>query len=338
MPDTHYKQMFTEACKQLAGSQSRSLLRELVGYERLKGEVAYLDAIEPDDEADVMALTDKPTRAAYELEVAPDLADWTALMTPHMAANKVRTLITPLLIEWGHHFDEDEDILEFVDPTSREIQQGFRRMWRRTDQIILAAIGAATVQRGKTNCAGDVSAVAFPDAQRITVADGVFDKDVCSEVKSKFEDQYVDDEQIFGVISPTTKHNLIVASGGTLHSGDFVSKQGFFEKGLLPEVYGVHLVVHPLVPDCAAAFWTRNGVTWGQFKERKEDLAVSPDQRFHTVAYVREKANAVRVDDSRVVLVNLCPTGSSSGSGSASGSASKSASKSASGSGSAPQN
>jgi hypothetical protein len=330
MPDTHYKQMFKDAVLQLAGSQSRSLLKELVGFEQCKGEVAYLDAIEPDDEADVIALTDKPTRSAYEREVAPDYEDWYALQTPHMDVTKARTLITPLLIEWGHHFDEDEDILEITDPTSRVLRQGFRRIWRRQDQIVLAALGAATVLRGKTNCDGDVEAVAFPDGQRITVADGVLDKDVCSEVKSKFEDQYVDDEQIFGVISPTTKHRLIVASGGTLHSSDFVTKAGYFEQGLLPDVYGVHLIVHPLMPDTAAGFWTRDGLTWGQFKPLKDDMATSPEQRFHGVAYVREKANAVRVDDHRVVLVELCDTGSASPSKSASKSASASASKSAS--------
>lgn len=310
---THYRVMFSDGVQELAGSQSRSLLKEFVGHESKSGEAVFLDGIAPDDDAESTNFADMNTRQKYEEITSPDLQAWLDLQTPHHEINRQRTLVLPKRLAWGHHFNKKGEIAELSDPKGRTLRQGLKRIFKGEDNVILTALSAASVQRGKDQSA--VAPVPFPAGQQLTIdlstgADGSEDftaisKDVFARVKELFEQQFAADERIVLVCNPTHKRILIETSGDKIQSRDFVSPAGYFERGELPDIYGVHVIPHPLCPLTSMQAWTEWGVTYNQFDPLESNLGQSAEQRFHYVAYVEEFANAARVDDNRVVQIDV---------------------------------
>ncbi len=315
----HYKELFTDAVQELAGSQNRSLLKELVGHEAKQGEVVYLDGIAPDDEANDTAFTSTSTRERYEEMEAPDFDDYMDLQTPHMNVEKQRTLCVPRCIDWGHHFNKEQEIAEIADPKSRTLRMGMKRVWKREDALVLSALGAASVTRGRNS--GNTSSVNFPSGQKLTVdaagSSEKVDKDLFGQVMELFEAQFTSGERIFLVMSPRSKRELIEQSGDKILSSDFVTARGYLERGELPDIYGVHVIVHPALQPVSAGVdeymyaWTPEGITWNQFSPLTNDIGKSPEQRFHWIAYMEEYAGCVRVDDNRVVQITIDNTSGS---------------------------
>jgi len=308
---THHKVMYADAVKDLAGFQQQSLLKALVSHEAKKGEVVFLDAVSPDDEADITAMSSLKSRKTYEAIGSPTLADWVAIQTPHMEINRQRTLCYPYESIWSHWFRKEDEIAELANPQGKTLRQGNKRIVRRQDQLILNAGFAATVSRGKdTSGAADVD---FPVGQMINVTDGIFDKEVCSEIRRVFEENYAGDERIVCVISPTAKKELIDNSGDKIHSSDFVTPQGYFENGTLPDVYGVHCMVHPQINEQATTqgwddvflAFSMDGIVYNQFEPMESPLDQSIAHKNQYIAMMREFIGSARCDDKRVIQGRL---------------------------------
>lgn len=307
--DSHWKVVYGDKIKELAGFQNRSLLKEFVEKDAKRGEIALFDTIAPADEAQFNEMaTDTNFRADFETIVTPVLDDWLALQTPHMDVALDKVLCAPYENIWAHWFRNIDEIAENANTDSIKLKQGMKRIFRRQDQWILDALSRSTELRGKD--AGSATNVAFPAGQQLNIASGDFTKEVCSAILRIFENNYKEDEPIYCVISPEAKETLINQSGSTIHSSDFVDMKGL-EKGKLPNVYGIHLIVHPLVKDYSGSYpdaffaWCPSAITYNQFDPLKTDMEEVASQKFNTVLQVREYIGACRIDDLGVVQGTL---------------------------------
>lgn len=317
----HFKVQYKDAVTHLAGFLRKSMLYDIMEKDSKKGEVVFLDSFAPNDEADSTALTSADYyRKDYEDIGSPTLADWTRIQTPHKEVTRARTLLTPLHNETGHTFRSTDEVAINGNENSRVLKELMGTMKKKRDQIILNALFAHNVSRGKDSAAA--ANVAFPTDQEVPVADGILDKEVINEVKTKFENNYIDDdEKIYMIISPDQKQNLIDNSGNTIHNRDFVTPEQYFQKGTLPDIYGCHLIVHPLLKvgrgyevdgdgngswsaGRACAFTSKWGC-FNQFDALTTEMDKAPTQRFQMILYLNEMINAARVDDKRVVHIQF---------------------------------
>jgi hypothetical protein len=302
----HYKHTFSNNVRDLAGGPMRSVLPEFVDKDNQGGKVAYLDSAGPGADITATALTAKTTRKTYEADGSKTLAKWNAIHTPHNEIVKVRTLSQPQLIEWGHTFDEDEDILEIVDPTNKTTRQGMRSMVKAKDQLILNGITAASVSRVNSTSTDEVSPVTInlPASQAIdTAANDVVTLEDFTSILEKFENQYID-EKIYVLISPTTK-KVIIDNNEKIHNTDFVNKHSYFHGGELPDVYGMCFITHPLVDDDMLYAFTKEAIILNQYKAFTSSISKVPELREGTQAYMREKLDCKRVDDLKVVHMTI---------------------------------
>jgi len=313
--DTDQKKMYTDRVKELAGSQSRSLLKELIGFQKAGGRTCFLDGVAPGDEADLGLLSAKNTSREYFDRDAVDQthANYMLTRTPHHDIEKVRTHFVAKIIEWGHYFDEDEDVLIMTSPVVKAMPQGMKRIFKKEDYLILTAGMAATVNRGRDDD-DDVSleAVAMPASQIMDdIGYDTVNLNWVDELAERFENKFVD-EPIICVISPSVKTALLKSDRKVIQSLDFVTAKDYFATGKLPNISGISFLVHPMIKSLAPAgsidtylAFTREGLTWGEWKARKTDIGIDYSGRAEMVAYTREKANCVRDDDSRVVIGDL---------------------------------
>lgn len=309
-PDfSHYRQQFVDNVKDLAGSPHRSVLRELVDKEAKKGSVVYLDAAGTGADVAIKDLkTEKPTRKQYEADTSKSLAKFNDIFTPHNAITQQRTQAEPKLIEWGHNFDKDEDIVEIVDPQNKVVRQGMRTIFKAQDLQVINGIAETSVMRNTAASENEVSlkAVTFPAGQKITTAQaGYLSRKDMTLIVNKFEDQYVS-ERIFCLISPTMKRN-IVDNDDKITDADFLAhaaafdKSGKFEIGKFPEIFGVHFVVHPLIAANKFYAFTREAIVLNKFKGLESTINKVASQRNSTQAYIDEKCDCKRVDDLQVI-------------------------------------
>ncbi|NRA91899.1 MAG: hypothetical protein HRU26_04315 [Psychroserpens sp.] len=322
--DTHHKVQYKDSILRLSGELTESALYKYMMKESKKGEVVFIDSIVADDEATSAATADIDAnyRKGYEQGTA-NHANFMLTQTPHMEVTRARTLLTPIHNEIGHTFRSLDEVLANRKEQSYVLRELMGRMAKRKERIILDALFAHSVQRGKTT--NSPTTVTFPTTQEIAVADDVFDKEVVNEVKNLFEDNYIgavgEDEPIFMIISPEKKRQLIDNSGDTLHNKDFISASGHFEGATLPNIYGVHMIVHPELKfgrgyevdgdgngswagGRAVAFTPKWGC-YNQFDGLSSQIDKDPGERFQYKLYIEEMINAVRVDDKRIAHIQF---------------------------------
>ena len=307
--DSHWKVVYGDKIKELAGFQTRSLLKEYVEKDAKRGESALFDTIAPADDAEFNDMvTDTNYRADFETIGTPVLDDWLALQTPHMNVAQDKVLCAPYENIWAHWFRNKDEIAENANTDSIKLKQGMKRIVRNEDKWILDALSRSTEQRGKD--VASAVAVPFPVTQQLNIASGTFNKETCSAILRIFENNYKEDEPIYCVISPEAKEDLINSSGATIHSSDFVDGRNF-EKGNLPNVYGIHLIVHPLVKEFSGSYpdaffaWCPSAITYNQFDPLKTEMEDVASQKFNTVLQVREYIGTCRMDDLGVVQGTL---------------------------------
>lgn len=318
--DTHYKGMYDDAVKQLVGTQDRSLLKEFTSKSSKAGEAVSMDAMSPNDEANVTAMSSIVTRASLEdgANTLDTLAELLSLRTPHMDVTRQRTWMSAYEIDWGHTMDKIDKLNEVTDPSSMKLKQGLRTIYKKEDARIFTALSASTVTRGKE--AGNTSAVAFPAAQKISIASSsYFGLDTVAEIKEKFENQFVWSGQIVCVISPKTKRLWLAQERGDIQSKDFVDTSEYFRTGRLPQIDGVTFLCHPHVTDYANQSgdsinddyfyaWDPQGVWWNQWDPLTTEMDKAPTEKFNVIAYMREFCNCARIDDNLVVQGKIIRT------------------------------
>ena len=302
----HYKQTFTTTWRDLAGTQYKTMLPEFVDKDNKRGEIAYLDSAGPGADITDTDLKTKKTRKSYEADASKTLEKWNAIHTPHNEINKEKTAISPRLLEWGHTFNEDEDIFELIDPTNKTISQGMRTFMKAKDTMIINGISAASVNRVTSASADstDLQAISLPASQ--TIDTGQHDIVLLSDLRKiceRFEDAYVDEKK-FVLINPIVK-TILIDNNDKIHDTDFVDRHSYFHEGKLPQIYGLHFIVHPLMPTDKLYAWSKDAIVWNQFKAFESTISKVPEIREGTQAYIREKADCKRVDDLKVVHMTI---------------------------------
>ena len=305
-----FRQRFSDTIRDLAGSPERSYFPETIEQDSLTGAVVYLDAVGPKDPAQTNSLTATNTMRGFE-NGSKTFSDYNAVMTPFMDTTYQRTLSTPQLIEWGHTFSEWEDLLDIIDPTNRITWAGMRSIFKARDQLFLNALQASEVARVNGSSSNEVTPVniQFPESQKINsvAQDKLMISDI-SHVTQIFEDNYVNDERIMGLISPKLKRSLI-DNNDRIMDYNFVSRNTqWFETGEIPDIYGVVFLVSPLVPDNKAFFYTRSGMIWNTSRGLTASLSKVPQIREGTQAYMRESVDCKRIDDLKVLHMDIQST------------------------------
>lgn len=306
----YWRSMYSDALLDLAGYQNRSLLKEFCSKDSKGGDAVFFDSMNPDDEATVtVASTSDHYRKDFEAIATPDLDDWLAIQTPHTNVERSRTLCVPSEIAAGYVFRDKDAVMQGWGEESDVIRNIKKQIVKQEDTLVLNGLYAATQNRGKDTA--NLSAVAYPSSQVIS-ASGTLNKEMINDVKTKFENQYVYDEPIFMAITPQMKNDLITNSGDKIHSTDFVDAKGYLENGTLPNVYGVHLVVHPLVSAYASTFangramaWCPQAIKYNQSRELRVDMNQSSSQRFQVHLFMNEFAGVCRRDDLRTVQLTM---------------------------------
>jgi len=312
----HFRELFTTAVDQLAGSPQQSLLKQFCVHKAEQGEVIYLDGINASDAVTKTAMGSAKTREKFAAIEAPDVDDVIDLKTPFHKVNRQRTLLSGVLLEWGHAINDEKKIGEMIDPTNPILLAGMSTFWTGEDELILAALAAATVTRGRNS--GNTSAIAFPAGQKLEIDGSDTDNisvEAFGDIQEIFRVNYVKAEPIVLVVSPWFAKTLKKTSKTEVTSKDFVDSGRFFETGEIPRINGIAVIEHPLLQVTAgeteyAYAWTPNGITLNQFKAMEKQMAIDPGMRFELVTYVSEWLNAARVDDLRVVQITVTKSGS----------------------------
>lgn len=300
----HHKQMYADAVRDLAGSPKRSLLKDLCSKENKRGEAVFIDSVGASEDADVSALSAAKSRANAGVATYDDFL---ALQTPHKDITRQRTLITPRILEWGHTMDSVDKINEVTDPQSRILQKGMETFWIQQDIMVLNALMATAVMRGKTG----VTSTAMPAGQILAAlaTQSAFVLTVISSIKQKFEAKYYTGP-IYCAIPTTVKKVMIDTADNKLTNKDFVDSGRYFTNFELPSIYGVTFIPHPYLDTarnngtntlCRYFAWAPEALVWNQFEGMVTELGVAPTQKFNVIAYQKEIANCVRVDDNLVV-------------------------------------
>jgi len=317
--DQHWKDEYSDSVTYLAGQQFKNRLGERVEHESVKGINAWFDAYEPLDEASDDLVTDDSGkyRMEYEEAGATTFAAWYDLQTPHTQITKTRTQCPSRIIEAGYVFRKLDEVAENSSPQSKVLRTIMRQVVKKEDANILNVITANTAFRGRDLDSG--AAVNFPTAQVLSITAGIsaFDKDVVAQVAQKFEENFLDGERVFQVITPAMKSSLIINSGDTIQSSDFIDHgHHHMENYTLPEVYNVHMIVHPLMSAYSTSIlgshaegisvaFTMEWGYWNKAEALTTQIDQDPGQRFSFVLYICEFCNAVRVDDKRVVIIGF---------------------------------
>ena len=327
--DQHWKDLYSDIITDLAGDQFEARLGGWVDQDNVSGENAWFDSYAPLDEAtDEIVVDDSGQyRMEYEENGVDTFAAWSELQTPHTQVSKSRSLCVNRRIEAGYTFRELDEVCENADNDSRVLKNIMRRVVKLEDAQIINGMTAPTQQRGRD--LASITNVPFPTTQIIAVPGGVaaFDKDVVAAVSQKFEEAYIQDEQIYMIITPAMKAALIINSGNILLSSDFIGTLNTdqrLQRYKLPDVYGVRMIIHPLMgaydqasdgaggtvtySEGIAVAFTREWGVWNKFKPLEIQMEEAPLQRFSIVLYIREFCNSVRIDDKRVVIVGFGTT------------------------------
>lgn len=313
--DTHHVVAYNRNVQQLAGYQFESVVAPLFRQERESGEVAFFDCIGQDKDGNNDGTTetqwaDVPSYADFVNGGTGLLADYLATRTPHLEVEKTRSLVSPKQIEWGYSFRKKDQIAELTDPTSRTMRQGQGRMKTSIDRYALSALKAATVNRGKD--AATAVPVTFPVDQVLnTETAGIYTVDDGARIAEKFENNYIDpsNEHIMALISPEMKRQMRKANP-EIRSRDFVDSYEIFKEFNLPKIDGITYICHPRVKAYAADYdnvlaFTAEGIVWNEFDPIESFLDRDPSGRYEYQAYMRMFANAVRIDDKRVVWMEV---------------------------------
>lgn len=317
--DQHWKDEYSDSVTFLAGDQFKNRLGQYIETESVGGINAWFDSYAPLDAATDVLVTDNSGkyRMEYEEAGATTFAAWYALQTPHTQITKSRTQCPQRIIEAGYVFRRFDEVCENSSPQSKVLKTIMRQVVAKEDANILNIFTSNTAFRGRDLDSG--ATVNFPTAQVLSITAGIsaFDKDVVAQVAQKFEENYLDGDRIYGVITPAMKSSLIINSGDTIQSADFIDyHHHHMENYTLPEVYNVHLIVHPLMSSYSTSILGTHaeGVSvyfsgeWGYWNKPEglnTQIDQDPGQRFSFVLYIHEFCNAVRVDDKRVVIVGF---------------------------------
>lgn len=317
--DQHWKDMYSQSMTQLAGSQFKNRLGQYVKLESEKGINVWFDSYAPLDAATDNLVTDSSGKYRMEYEEAgvATFAAWIALQTPHTQIAKSRTQCPLRIIEAGYTFRELDDVAENANPQSDVLKTIMRVIVAAEDANLLNVMTSTTAFRGRDLSSG--ATVNMPASQVLDVPGGIaaFDKDIVATISQKFEESYIDGERATMVITPAMKASLIINSGDVLQNADFIDyHHKHMQNYTLPDVYGVHMVTHPLMSSYSVSVLGTHAegiavafvADWGKWNKAQAlttKIDEAPTQRYSYILYINEFCNGVRIDDQRLIIVGF---------------------------------
>ena len=273
--------------------QKGSKLRDLVGYESVRGKNMFIDQIGQ------VAAVKKTTRHA----------DTPRYDTPHK-----RRRLTLDTYHWADLIDNDDKVRMLIDPTSDYAKAAAWAMGRAIDEaIVTAAFG--TAYTGETGA----TAVALPAAQ---VVDGncasKFTFDKLREVKRMFDANDAPAEgrvivlsarQLDDLLSETKVTSSDYASAKALVQGELDTFMGFKFVQLNAKNGNGDLILPDVTSDNAVigrsclAFQT-DGIKLGLGEDIVGKITERDDKCFATQVYYEMAIGAVRMQEELVVKIN----------------------------------
>lgn len=276
--------------------QKGSKLRNLVGFESVRGKTAFIDQIGQ------VAAVKKTTRHA----------DTPRADTPHK-----RRCLSLETYHWADLIDNDDKIKMLIDPTSDYANAAAWAMGRAIDEAIVeAALGAA-----KTGETGAVS-VALPSSQIVDAdCETKFTFDKLREVKRLFdscdapgEGRYIvlSAKQLDDLLSETKVTSADYASAKALVRGELDTFMGFkfvqlnAKKSdgslILPDVMSAAQTPAVIGRSCFA--FQSDGVKLGIGQDIVGKITERDDKCFATQVYYEMSIGAVRMQEELVVKIN----------------------------------
>lgn len=308
---------FKDAVKELAGGPTRSLLKELCGYEKCEGASALIKgAFQANLTAGTStALASITNRYTYDQLASSDASVLAAhLLTSNDTGTFQRSQVLPIQTDIGSWQEmAEKDFLAMSDPHSKEMRNFMQGYFTKQDLKIINALFASTVTRvtGTAATATTTSSVSMPATQVLDdYSLATIDIKLFSDIQRRFLTQYVSGQKIYVCFGPKTWKALLDNSGDKLTNQDYIRDAGRFESGQLPDVYGCVPIVHPLFENTtlntnitgdeigAIGAWTEDGLCWAEFMAMTSMMEVqSPAFKGMSIALVKEFTNAVRNDD-----------------------------------------
>jgi len=312
-------QMYDDSVKELA-QETASTLKAVISQEKCKGKIATIEreGIDPSNPA-VDAVDTTPINASSTLNAL------NAQMTPHMEGKYLRTLLSKGKVHWGYHFNTDEQLSTLLTKSSR-LKGGNAHMNMKTDNKIITALFALNMSRQQQGTE-TIANEAFPKAQVRHIGNaagtlGTWNVEAITELAALFEQNGANDQPIFCLMSPRLKQKLIITD--KISNRDFMGSTSPLSSFELPDVAGIHFIVHPRVntadswngsfaasPGEAAisaggvneriVLFQPDGICWGSWSGLETFMGRAPAYQFKEMAYMTEYGNACRPDDYRIV-------------------------------------
>lgn len=267
--------------------QRRSKLREYVRTEDVVGKAYYFERIGPTE------MLQRTTRHG----------DTPLVSTPHS-----RRRVTMDDWEWADLVDNQDQIRLLIDPASEYAQNGARAAGRRWDRTIIAAVTGTSYAMDANDAA---SAVTLPGSQQIAVGTTGLDMVKVRQAKFILDSQDVDEDDRVIVVSPKGMQQLL--ADNTVTSSDYNTIKALVDGTIADRRWmGFHWVQSTLLPlagntrSCLA--WQKAGMGLALGKDVMTRIGERPDKSYSTQVYLCMTMGAVRVEEARVVQIDIDET------------------------------
>lgn len=215
------------------------------------------------------------------------------------------------LTDWedGDMLDDQDKIRMLADPTSDYVKAMVAGLNRAKDQVIInAALGLA--RTAPTAPGGGIATVAFPAGQRILVGGTGLTKAKIFSAKRFFRRAEADEEsgeELYFVYSSAAMTDVL---GDTqLTSADFQAVQMIQSGSLVGKWMGFTWIpseLLPLVSTTRTCFaFAKTGLALGMGDDIVTKIGEDPSKAFNTRIYAKMSIGSVRVEEEKVVAVEV---------------------------------
>ncbi len=230
-------------------------------------------------------------------------ADYVATLTGHAGLTYQRTQISPKVTDWSYTFNP-QDTWETALNNEIIITKGVAKIKKVVEKTIVDALVASSVTRQDATDA-TVSVDLPADCQTSDAIKTAVDAlDVLAD-GAVFTTKTGDDEQVYCLIHPKTKVQLIANDKTTFASTDFVSSTKAIEEGKLPTIGGIVFIEHTMVAEDKMVYFQKSALRRVEWKAFEATVDKDIGRKNRLMAYMEVVQNSVRVDDDRVFVRTL---------------------------------
>ncbi len=196
--------------------------------------------------------------------------------------------------QWADLIDQEDQIRILISPKSDYARAAAWAMNRQYDSLIIDAMGGSATD-------GDGVAVPLPATQKVTAAGGM-SMDAVLEAKQIMDENEVDPDDRFMVC----KADAMIAMLGTTEvaSSDFNTVKALVQ-GEFNTWLGFRWIHTELLPDDTAYAWHKSAIRLGVGADITTRIDTRLDVSMATQVYARFTAGATRLEEERVVELNL---------------------------------